>query len=50
MFCKTCLNDVKPSHIQYDSIDSVLRGVTSTQQAWNYQSVRTIGMTIGYRF
>lgn len=50
VFCKNCLNDVKPSHIQYDSIDSVLRGVTSTQQAWNYQSVRTIGLTAGYRF
>lgn len=50
VFCKNCNNDVKPVAIQYDSFDAVLRRTTSTQQTWGYNSVRTIGMSAGYRF
>ena len=49
IFCKNCGNDVYPTFILADPLDGSA-GVVSTFNRWGYNSVRTIGASIGYKF
>ena len=49
IFCKNCSNDVYPTYILADPLDGSA-GVVSTFNRWGYNSVRTIGVSIGYKF
>lgn len=49
IFCKNCSNDVYPTYILADPLDGSA-GVVSTFNRWGYNSVRTIGASIGYKF
>ncbi len=49
LFCKNCSNDVYPTYILADPLDGSA-GVVSTFNRWGYNSVRTIGASIGYKF
>lgn len=49
VFCKNCTNKVYPNYIGSDPGDSNL-GVLSTINRWGYNSVRTIGASLGVKF
>lgn len=50
LFCKNCTDEVHPTFIAYDPADADVNGVASYQQAWGYNSVRTIGIRASYAF
>ena len=50
LFCKNCTNELVPTAIAYDNVDQVLRGATSIQQQWGYNSVRTLGVSASASF
>ena len=50
VFCRDCTDQIVPSSLYVDSIDSLLAHVNSVKQGWNYNSVRTIGVTASYKF
>lgn len=50
VFCKNCTDERVPTALAYDNVDQVLRGVTSIQQQWGYNSVRTLGVSASASF
>lgn len=50
IFCKNCTNKVYPTFIGVDPPDAAVFGLTSTQNRWGYNSVRTIGASVGFKF
>ena len=50
VFCKNCGNEVYPTFIGVDPPDAAVYGLTSTQNRWGYNSVRTIGASVGFKF
>jgi iron complex outermembrane recepter protein len=49
VFCKNCTNKIYPNYIQLDPLDASA-GVISTINRWGYNSVRTIGASVGFKF
>jgi iron complex outermembrane receptor protein len=49
-FCKNCTDKRFPLAIGQDNIDGVLANVNSSLQSFGYNSVRTIGISTGFRF
>jgi len=49
VFCKNCGNEVYPNYIGSDPGDAAI-GVLSTINRWGYNSVRTIGASVGFKF
>lgn len=49
VFCKNCANKIYPNYIQLDPLDASA-GVVSTINRWGYNSVRTIGASVGFKF
>ncbi|WP_428333212.1 TonB-dependent receptor [Novosphingobium sp.] len=51
IFCKNCFNQIRPVSIgQYPGDQSGAPFVLSTSNTWGYDSIRTIGARIGYKF
>lgn len=50
IFCKNCTNQVYPTAVSGVSVDNVIAHVPSMQQQWGYNSVRTLGVSIGVSF
>lgn len=50
LFCKNCTNEVYPTGISGAAVDSVIARVPSMQQQWGYNSVRTLGASVGVSF
>ena len=49
VFCKNCGNEIYPNYIGSDPGDAGI-GVLSTINRWGYNSVRTIGVSLGIKF
>ena len=49
IFCKNCTNKLVPTYISSDPGDAAT-GVLSVFQRWDYNSVRTIGASVGVKF
>ncbi|MBU6206922.1 MAG: TonB-dependent receptor, partial [Alphaproteobacteria bacterium] len=49
IFCKNCTNEIYPNYIGSDPGDAGL-GVLSTINRWGYNSVRTVGASLGFKF
>jgi iron complex outermembrane receptor protein len=49
-FCKNCTNELYPSFIQIDPLEANVNHAISTFNRWGYNSVRTIGIGVDYRF
>jgi iron complex outermembrane receptor protein len=50
LFCKNCNNDVVPTAVALDGGDSSIYGTATTVQVWGFNSVRNIGLKVGYHF
>ena len=50
LFCKNCSNDIYPTYIGAFPIDAALHHAVSTTQEWGFNSVRTLGVLVGYRY
>ena len=50
VFCKNCTDQRVPIFIGSDNIDGALLGLNSTTQTWGYNSVRTFGISAGFKF
>jgi len=49
LFCKNCTNKIYPTYIDLEAGDSIA-GVASYTQGFGYNSVRTVGIQLGYSF
>lgn len=50
LFCKNCTNKIYPAYIGGAAVDNVIAGIPSTQQQWNYDSIRTLGVSFSAQF
>lgn len=50
IFCKNCTNKIYPNNVAGDPPDAAVNGLTSTTSTWGYNSVRTIGGSVGFKF
>jgi iron complex outermembrane receptor protein len=50
LFCKNCTNQIRPFSIGEEPGDSVNRNTLTLLQRFNYDSVRTIGLRLGFNF
>ena len=50
LFCKNCTDDKVPSFINLEGSDGAVYGVRSAVQTWGFNSVRNIGVRVGYEF
>ncbi|BFM07730.1 TonB-dependent receptor [Halioxenophilus aromaticivorans] len=49
LFCKNCTDEKVPTFIDFYAGDA-LEGIATYVQAWGFNSVRTLGLNIGYEF
>lgn len=50
LFCRNCFNQVRPTGVTIWAGDAAQRGVSSTFQNWDLNSVRNWGISVGYDF
>lgn len=49
IYCKNCTNDVIPAGMGFEAGDAS-SGIATVIQSWDFNSVRTIGVTVDYKF
>jgi iron complex outermembrane recepter protein len=50
LFCKNCTDNVVPTFINLEGSDASVYGVRTGVQTWGFNSVRNIGLRVGYEF
>ncbi|WP_299309123.1 TonB-dependent receptor [uncultured Croceicoccus sp.] len=50
LFCKNCFNEIRPVSIEVEAGDGINAGALTLLQRWSYDSVRTVGLRVGFDF
>ncbi|MDE2043432.1 MAG: TonB-dependent receptor, partial [Alphaproteobacteria bacterium] len=50
IFCKDCNNQLVPSYLAFDPLDANVFNKASIMQTFDYNSIRTIGASLNYKF
>ncbi|MBA4761769.1 TonB-dependent receptor [Sphingomonas sp.] len=50
LFCKNCFNEIRPVSIEVEAGDGINAGALTYVQRWGFDSVRAIGLRLGFDF
>lgn len=50
LFCKNCFNEIRPVSIEVEAGDGINAGALTLVQRWSYDSVRAVGLRLGFDF